>query len=174
MFDLLISGRKLVFESALTHAEVTGRLQREVAPPKWELMESKKQELFEGTFADGRFSMGRMVRGRNSFRTMIDGQLSPMAAGTRIDATLRLRPLVVVLSIAMALFWTMVAWLAVTEDLKTGKAAGRLYISAGASAVFCSFMIATVAEARRATRMLTELFEAQPSLAGASTAAQRS
>lgn len=173
MFDLLISGRKLVFESALSHAEVTSRLQREVAPPKWELIESTKKELFEGTFAGGRFSMGRMVRGRNSFRTMIDGQLSATAMGTRIDATLRLHPLVVVLSIAMVLFWAMVAWLAVTEYLKTGKASGPLYISAGAFAVFCIFMIAAVAEARRATRLLTELFQAQPTPAGDSTAAQR-
>jgi hypothetical protein len=39
----------------------------------------------------------------------------------------------------------------------------------GAFAVFCIFMIATISEARRATRLLSELFEAQPSPAGAST-----
>jgi len=170
MFDLLINGRKLVFESALSHAEVTSRLQRELAPPKWELIESKKKELFEGTFADGRFRMGRMVRGRNSFRTMIEGQLSPTAAGTRIDATLRLHPVVLILCAAMALFWALVAWLAVSEYFKTGEASGPLYISVGAFGVFCIFMIATISEARRATRLLSELFEAQPSPAGASTA----
>ena len=162
MFDLLITGRKLVFESALGHAEVTSRLQREVAPVKWLLIENRKQQ-FEGTFADGRFSMSRMVRGRNSFRTMMDGRVLPSPSGTRIEATLRLHPVVTIFCAALALFWAMIASLAVSEYVKTGQVSGPLFISGGALLVFCAFLVATVVEARLATRMLARLFEADAS-----------
>jgi hypothetical protein len=68
MLDLLFGGRRLVFESPLTHGEITARLQREVAPAVWEWHEARPN-LFEGTFADSGFYMVRLVRGKMKRRT---------------------------------------------------------------------------------------------------------
>jgi len=108
MIDLLFRGRKLVFQSRLSLDEVTERLQREVAPPKWQLIETRPRQ-FVGTFSNGRFSMARMVGGRNSFRSMIEGHLSPGSKGTPIDVQLRLHPFIVIFCAGMFGVGAMVA-----------------------------------------------------------------
>jgi hypothetical protein len=84
MLDVFLRGRELVFESPVAPDDLTGRLRRELAPPVWRLVEDRPQ-LFVGTFENDRFHMARLVRGRNSFRPMIEGVLRPSGGGTRIE-----------------------------------------------------------------------------------------
>src|SRR5689334_4623342 len=88
MLGLLV-GRNLIFESPLSLEEATTRLQREIAAPEWRVYENRQQS-FIGTLANGRFHMVRLVRGKNSFRPMIDGQLTPAMNGCRVDVRLKL------------------------------------------------------------------------------------
>ena len=103
ILDVLYPGRKVVLESGLSLADVTSRLAKEVTPmanPFWD----RRKELFEGTFANGRFEMIRLVHSRNSFRPMLYGQLSPRPGGTRIEIRMQLHILVLVVGLAISAF----------------------------------------------------------------------
>jgi len=103
ILDVLYPGRTVVLESALSFAEVTSRLAKEVTPPAnpfWD----RRQELFEGAFANGRFEVIRLVHSRNSFRPMLYGQLSPTPGGTRIEIRMQLHILVLVVGLAISAY----------------------------------------------------------------------
>ena len=85
MIELLFRGRRVVFDSPHGVTEAQARLAREVAVPEWTMRRDQRTQLFVGTVADGRFEVVRLVRGRNSFRPMLAGQLSPSAGGSRIE-----------------------------------------------------------------------------------------
>ena len=94
MMDLFFPGRSVTFETSLTAEEVTHRLQQDITEPARPFFDRRTQR-FQGTFAEGRFLMMRIVKGRNSFNPVIRGHLSSVAGGTRIDAQLQLHPLVI-------------------------------------------------------------------------------
>ena len=163
MLDLLFSGRRLVFESALSLEEVTQRLQREVAPPKWQLIETRPH-LFEGTFSDGRFSMARKVGGRNSFRPMIEGQLSRGPRGARVDVQLKLHPAIVIFcAVLFSIGALVVAGIAASGFSMADVTPQHLPPMVVVPVVFIAFLFAPGVEARKATRLLAALFEAEPS-----------
>jgi hypothetical protein len=58
MFDVFYPGRMLLYDSARSVDELTRRLEREVAPPQMALFD-RRQQLFEGTFVDRRFTVIR-------------------------------------------------------------------------------------------------------------------
>ena len=159
MFDLVF-GRRLVFQSPLAAADLVARLQREVAPPRL-FSTNKGSQLFEGTVADGRFQMMRSVRGRNSFRPVISGAVSPAAEGTRVDVRLQLHPVVMGLCAVFLLVGAMVAAITIPEYLATGWSPGLVFVLP-LGAVLTAFAISAVMEARKATGMLAALFEAEP------------
>jgi hypothetical protein len=167
MLDLILTGRRLTLDSPLPLDEVTQRLRREVAPPVvWKLVEDRTQ-LFEGTFENGRFSMVRLVRGRNSFRPLIEGTLQPGGRGTRIDVRLKLNPLVVIICVAILAVGTMVGAVAIPALVSnTDSPAPLLVFVGGAAALGAVFFIAPGVEARAAARLLQDLFEAEPTGAG--------
>jgi len=127
MIDLLFRGRTLVFESSLSREEVTKRLQREIAPATSQWYENRPQ-LFEGTLSDGRFRMVRLVRGRNSFRPVVEGELVATPRGVRIDARLTLHPVVVGLCAILFALGGLVAMVAVSEFLSTREASPQLFV----------------------------------------------
>jgi hypothetical protein len=159
MIDLVF-GRRLVFQSPLATADLIARLQREVAPPRL-FSTNKGSHLFEGTVADGRFQMMRSVRGRNSFRPVISGAVSPAANGARVDVRLRLHPVVTGLCAVFLLVGGTVASIAIPEYVETGSSPGMVFMLALA-AVFTLFAISAGVEARKARGMLVALFEAEP------------
>jgi hypothetical protein len=161
MIDLLFRGRRLVFESSLSREEVTARLQREVAPATWQWRKTSRQ-LFEGTFADGRFHMIRVVRGRNSFRPVIEGQIVPQPHGVRIDVQLRLHPLVVIICGVLFTFGAGVAVIAVSEYLSTREPSPQLFVAGLMALVFSVFLVAPGVEAAKSTRLLANLFQSTP------------
>jgi hypothetical protein len=164
MLDLVF-GRRLVFESALTREDLMTRLQQQVASPR--LFSSEKgPQLFEGTVAEGRFRLMRSVRGRNSFRPVISGTVSSASPGARVDVRLGLHPAVIGVCAILLLVGAMAAAITIPEYMATGASPGMIFVLALA-AVFIAFAIAAAVEARKATRMLAALFEAEPGPNGA-------
>lgn len=74
MLDLFFPGRSVAFESSLAPEEMAHRLQQEITAPASPFFDRRTQ-LFRGNFADGRFQMMRIVKGRNSFNPVIRGQV---------------------------------------------------------------------------------------------------
>ena len=161
MIDLL-HGRTLVFETHLSTDEITARLQREVAPATWRLYENRRQ-LFVGTFADGRFRMMRLVRGKNSFRPLIEGRLSPSSTGARIDVRLKLHPLVLIVCAFLLIVGGLITLVSLSEVLAGGES-GHTFVTAVAFTLLVLIFIAIMrAEASKATQLLADLFEAKAS-----------
>ena len=116
MLDLFFPGRSVAFESSLALEEVTHRLQPEITSPASPFFDRRTQ-LFQGTFADGRFHMMRIVKGRNSFNPVIRGQVSRVAGGTRVEAHLQLHPLVLAFLAIFTVIASRIASIAAPELL---------------------------------------------------------
>ena len=161
----LVFGRRLVFVSSLTREDLVTRLEQQVAPPRLFSTE-KGPQPFEGTVAEGRFQMMRSVRGRNSFRPVISGAVTSSGHGARVDVRLQLHPLVMGICAFVLLIGAMAGSIAIPEYVATGGSPGLVFVL-GLAAVFTVFAIAAAMEARKATRMLAALFEAEPAPNGA-------
>ena len=144
MYELL-RGRSFVFDSPLGVEEVTRRLGL----------------AFDGTFADGRFRMMRRVRGRNSFRPVVDGQIVPGSSGSRLNVRLRLHPLILVIGAAFALIAGAVAAVASPEIPVIGGSPLLVRVLAMA-AVSSVFVLLGDIEARASIRLVCHLAEAKP------------
>ena len=145
MFELFYPGRKMVLDSPLGVEELTRRLQLE----------------FDGTFADGRFSMMRRVRGRNSFRSLIDGQVLPGSGGSRLSVRLRLHPLVLVMGAVFALIGGTVAAIAAPDIPVIGGSPLLVRVLAMAAVAFIFAFLGSI-EARTSTRLLASAAAAKP------------
>lgn len=157
LFDLVLPGRRLVFVSPLGVGEVRKRLERQVSKPGIRLWD-QRTEMFEGTFANDRFEIARLVRGRNSFRPMIHGRLSMDAAGTRIDARMQLHPVVMVVYGLMVFIAGTAAALA-APAVPMPPLAARILVMA---LLFLAVSLVANLEARKATRLLAQLFASEP------------
>jgi hypothetical protein len=145
MFDLFYPGRSIAFDSPLGAEELTRRL----------------EQAFDGTVADGRFSMMRRVRGRNSFRALVDGHIRPASRGSRLHVRLRLHPWILAFGTMFALVAGAVAAAAAPEIPVAG--ASPLLIGALAmTAVAFLFALLGSVEARTSTRLLSEITDAKP------------
>jgi hypothetical protein len=161
MLDLVFGGRNLVFASPLSLEEATKRLQREITPPgvraewrrpmEWRMFE-KRPQSFIGTFADGRFHMVRLVRGRGSIRPWMDGKLSRAFHGCSVEVRVKMPALAIIAYLPFMLlglfalfsFGVLALW-------------GLLVVLAPG--------IVWSMEARKGTTMLASLLEAEPSRA---------
>jgi hypothetical protein len=160
MIDLL-RGRSLVFETRLSPDEITRRLEREVAPPAWRIYENRSQ-LFVGTFTDGRFRMVRLFRGKNSFRTLIEGQLSPSPGGARIDVRLRMHPAVMIVCTLLVIVGGIFAAIALSEALAGGYSLRALIMVLAFPVAGLGMLFLLGVEASKATQLLAEVFDAKP------------
>ncbi len=127
-----------------------------MANPFWD----RRKELFEGTFANGRFEMIRLVHSRNSFRPMLYGQLSPTPGGTRIDIRMQLHILVLVVGLAISAFAGMFGAFAWSEIPVVGRVPliGQLLVMGLFALLFAS--LGNV-EVRKAVRLLEGLLDAR-------------
>jgi hypothetical protein len=137
MFDVIYPGRALVLDSALGPDELIRRLQL----------------AFDGSFADGRVRIMRRVRGRNSFRSLVDGRILPDAGGSRLDVRLRLHPLILVFGAVFALVAGTLAAL-VSPDVPVIGGSPLLVRMLAMAAVVSLFALLGAIEARVATRLL--------------------
>jgi hypothetical protein len=156
MLDLLVRGRHLVFDTTLDRAEATERLQREIAPPVWQLYERRPQ-LFEGRLEAERFSVVRLVRGRNSFRPVIEGQLLSGPIGTRVRVTLRVHPVVLIFSGFLAAIGVVIVTFLMKEWQQSGQVPLRMLPLLGLPAFVTFGALVLAGEARKAARMLETL-----------------
>ena len=160
MIDLFFPGRSVIFETSLTPEEVTHRLQEEITAPARPFFDRRTQH-FQGTFADGRFHMLRIVKGRNSFNPVITGQLSPMAGGTRIEAQLQLHPVVIGFLAIFTVIASRIASIAVPELL----AAPAVGIASGVGALLLLVLLfAALAnlEAGKSLKVLSAVIGTHP------------
>ncbi len=111
---------------------MTERLQCEIVAVVWQFHENRPQ-LFEGSFADGRFQMSRLVRGRNSIRTCMDGRISQASSGSRIDVELRVHPVVALMRLVFAAIGLMVASRAATELSPEARRCWEFWFRPGSS-----------------------------------------
>ena len=158
MLDLVFGGRSLVFASPLSLEEVTTRLQREIVPPtiraewrrpmEWRMFD-KRPQSFIGTFADGRFHMVRLERGRGSVRPWIDGRLSRTVNGCLAEVRLKMPALAI-----GAYLPFMVLGVLALFTIGVLALAGLLILLAP--------VIVWNSEAQKATALLADLFESQP------------
>lgn len=160
MLDLLFPGRRVAFESALSLEEVTRRLQEEIAAPARPFFDRRTQ-TFQGRFADGRFWMMRIVKGRNSFNLLIKGEVSRAAGGTRVAARLQLHPLVLALLAVFALIASRIASIAAPEFFPIPGAG----VAGGVAAVLLIVALCAAVsnfEARKTLRLLSNVVGAPP------------
>jgi hypothetical protein len=143
MLDLLYPGRSFVLDSPVGVEELTRRFQL----------------AFDGTIADGRFRMMRRVRGRNSFRSLVDGQIVPGSGGSRLTVRLRLHPLILAIGAVFAVIAGTIAAVASPEIPVVGGSPLLVRALAMAAVTFVFALLATI-EARTSTRLLANLSEA--------------
>ncbi len=165
MTDLLFSGRRVVMESRLGIDDVTRRLQLAIAPPEW-LRPDRRTEPFEGTFDNGRFRIMRRVKGRNSFRPVIDGVLAPSQLGTRVDLQLRLHPVVVAFCTVMLGIGLLIAAVALYSSIATRTIAPELVVLAIITIAALLVSATAALEVRRAVRLLRDLLDVQVAVSG--------
>ena len=159
MLDLLYPGRNLILDSPLALDEVTRRLQQQIAPPEFRLWENRQQP-FEGTFENGRFQMMRLVRGRNSYRPVMAGLVSQGPTGTRLDVQMQLPSLVLAFGVVMAIIAGSIASIAAPAIPVIGGSPSFVRLLAMAAVVF-GFAAAGNVEARKSTKILADLVDAQ-------------
>jgi len=162
MFDVLYPGRRLVINSPLSVEEVAQRLGRDVTSPVMRpQLRDRRQERFEGTFADGQFSIIRRVHGRNSFRPWMKGRLSAQPAGTRIDLHVQLHLFVLIFGVILAIIAGSIAAIAAPElpVVTNSPLMARLLAMALIAVIFAAL---GRIEARTATRLLEKVVGATP------------
>lgn len=145
MFELLYPGRSIVLDSPLGVEELTRRLEL----------------AFDGTVADGRLRMMRRVRGRNSFRSLVDGRIVPGSGGSRLHVRLRLHPLVLMMGAVFALIAGTVAAVASPGIPVVGGSPILVRVLAMAAVAFVFALLGSI-EARTSTRLLSSAAEARP------------
>ena len=145
MFELFYPGRSIVLDSPLGVEELTRRLEL----------------AFDGTVADGRFFLMRRVRGRNSFRSVVDGQILPASSGARLNVRLRLHPLVLGMGAVFALFAGTIAAIASPEIPVVGGSPLLVRVLAMAGVAFVFALLGSI-EARTSTRLLSSVADATP------------
>ena len=144
MFELFYPGRSIVLDSPLGVEELTRRLEL----------------AFDGTFADGRFRMMRRVRGRNSFRSVVDGQILPgSSGGSRLNGRMRLHPLILAIGAVFALIAGTVAAIASPEIPVVGGSPLLVRVLAMAAVAFVFALLGSI-ETRTSTRLLSNVTEA--------------
>jgi hypothetical protein len=146
MLELIHPGRPVLLDSPLGVEELTRRL----------------SVAFDGTVADGRVRIMRRVRGRNSFRPVVDGRILPAPGGSRIDVRLRLHPLVLAFGGVFALVAGTIAALAAPEIPVVGASPLLVRVLAMAAVGFVFALLGSI-EARTSTRLLADAAAAKPS-----------
>ena len=103
-----------------------------------------------------------LVRGRNSFRPLIEGQLSPSPTGVRIDVQLKLHPFVTIFCAFLFGLGGLIAAIALPEALASGESVYTVILVLVFVLAVPGILAIMRAETNEATRLLSDLFEAKP------------
>jgi hypothetical protein len=162
MIPLLPYKRRLVFESHLSKKEIIRRLMVEVASRRFGSgIFERRAEQFEGEVSETGFKISRIIRYRNSFRPIIQGQFSPLVKGVRIEVSMRLHMAVLIFSILWLSFVIAGAGAVIFQIISTGQFQGGMFIPFGLLLFYCLLVtIGFGVEANKATGLLKDIFEA--------------
>ena len=160
---ILLPYQRLVFESQFSKEEIIRRLIAEVASRRisFGIFESRR-EKFEGEVSENGFKISRIIRYRNSFRPVIEGEFSPLVKGVRIDVRLRLHTMVMIFSLLWLGFGLVAAGAVIFQIISTGGFASGMFIPFGMLLFY--FLLMTLAfgvEANKAGKLLSEIFAAE-------------
>lgn len=159
--------QRLVFESPLSREEITRRLTRKVTKRRQDWFE-KSTLPFEGTVSDTGFKVSRIINYRNSFLPVIDGRFFPLMRGVRVQVTVRLPANVLFFCVV---WFSLVGLIGLGSILSPssvkGVSAFEMLIGVLAMSVFF-YLLVTLSfrfEAKKASKLLSEVFEAEGSIA---------
>jgi hypothetical protein len=158
----LLPYKRLVFETQFSKDEIVRRLMIEVAPrrPPLDLFE-KRPEKFEGEVSATGFKISRIIRYRNSFRPVVEGQLFPLVKGVRIEVRMRLHTTILIFSILWLSLAVVGAGAFIFQIISTGKFEGAMFIPLGMLLFYCLLVtIGFGVEADKAGKLLGDIFEA--------------
>jgi hypothetical protein len=161
----LLPYKQLVFESHLSRGAIIRRLRVEVANRRlgWGIFE-RRTEKFEGEVSETGFKISRIIRYRNSFLPIVQGQFSPLIKGVRIEVRMRLHVAVLIFSILWLSFVGVSAVTVISQIISTGKFEGGMLIPLGMLLFY--YLLVTIGfgiEANKASKLLRDIFEADDS-----------
>ena len=159
---LLLPYHRLVFESQFRKEEIIRRLSAEVARRRisFGIFENRR-EKFEGEVSETGFKINRIIRYRNSFRPVIEGEFSPLVKGVRIDVRLRLHTMVMIFSLLWLGFGLVASGAVIFQFISTGGFATGMFIPIAMWLFYIPLMtIAFGVEANKAVKLLSEIFAA--------------
>jgi hypothetical protein len=158
----LLPNKRLVFESPFSKEEIIRRLIVEVASRRRRSgIFEQRAEKFEGEVSETGFKISRIIRYRNSFRPIVEGQFFPLVKGVRIEVRMRLSMTILIFSILWLSFVAAGAGAVIVQIISTGKYAGSMFIPFGMLLFYCLLMtIGFGVEANKAVKLLSHIFEA--------------
>ena len=116
----LLPFERLTIPTTLNFSEVLETLDEVVEPPKrfrMNLLFRRPHKPYEGTISGNNFKINRIIRGRNSFLPVIEGEISPESFGCSIEIKMNLHKFVLIFMIywlsTTGSFWifALLAWL---------------------------------------------------------------
>jgi hypothetical protein len=163
----LLPYQKIVIEVPYSREELTRRLGKEVTGRQWSWgWTEKRAELFEGVVSDEGFQISRIIAYRNSFLPVIQGRFHPHVKGVRVEITMRLHVAVLIFSVVWLSLVGQGALAAGAQILTTGRVDSVMLIPFGMLLFF--YLMVTIGfgvEAKKASKLLNSLFEAEGSSA---------
>jgi hypothetical protein len=152
--------RRFSIETSFTPAEVVERLRGAVEPERW-LRWSRPQAPFEGIVGTNWFEVTRIIHYRNSFLPTISGSIDPTPRGSRLSGDMRINPWV----LAFMIFWIVVVGIGGVGLLHQSGFDVALLAPLGMLAFGVALpLMGFIAEARRATQILTDLVKGMVAL----------
>ena len=148
--------RKFEFSTPMSTAHAIGVLQEAVEPPRnWGRPTSTKRGYFEGRVAGSRFKIIRIIRYRNSFIPIIEGNFQSDGLGTVVTVNMRLMWPIVAFWFGIILF---LAWgsVAVNSTL-AGPFGARMLLLGMTLFIYLVATIPFAVEVRAAMKLLLEL-----------------
>jgi hypothetical protein len=118
-YKSLLPFERLTIPTTLTFSEVLERLDEVVEPPKMfrmNLLFRRPEKPYEGTISGNTFKISRIIRGRNSFLPVIEGEIHPESLGCSIEIKMSLYKVVLIFMIywlwTTGSFWilALLAW----------------------------------------------------------------
>ena len=101
----LIPYQKFQLTTSVGPDEVAARLAAAVQPPR-RFGKPRTSAPFQGSISGDRFQISRVQTGRNSFVAQISGKIVSLEAGTRIEGSMMVHPMV----LAFLAFWLLLGF----------------------------------------------------------------
>ena len=157
----LLPYKRLVFESQFSKEEIIRRLMTEVASRRRPFgMFERRAQKFEGEVSETGFKISRIIRYRNSFRPVVEGQFFPLVKGVRIEVRMRPHTTILIFSILWLSLVVVGAGAVIFQIISTNNLPVGMFIPLGMLLFYCLlWTIAFGVEADKADKLLSAIFE---------------